>query len=206
MESNFEKNVFINCPFDKEYKLLLHPLFFTVFSCGLTPRIATERMDSSEMRIEKIREIIEDSKYSIHDLSRIKSKQKKEYYRLNMPFEIGLDFGCKLYNPDPKYRNKGFLILEPEQFSTQKALSDLSGFDVKCHNNEPEMLIGEVRTWFAEMGFHDLPGPDAIWINYNQFNTDLFNDFSKKGFKPVQITNLPTLEFFRYLKEWNGWV
>jgi hypothetical protein len=202
MEATFEKNVFINCPFDKEYKLLLHPLFFTVFACGLTPRIATERMDSSEMRIEKIREIIEDSKYSIHDLSRIKSKQKKEYFRLNMPFEIGLDFGCKLYNPDPKYRNKAFLILEPERFSTQKALSDLSGFDVKCHQNEPEMLIGEVRTWFAEMGLHDLPGPDAIWIKYNQFNTDLFNDFSEKGFKPTHITNLATLEFFRYLKDW----
>jgi hypothetical protein len=202
MDATFDRNVFINCPFDKEYKLLLHPLFFTVAACGLTPRIATERMDSSEMRIEKIRDIIEDSKYSIHDLSRIKSKRSKEYARLNMPFEIGLDFGCKIYHNDPKYRTKGFLILEAERYSTQKALSDLSGFDLKCHKNDPETLVGEVRTWFSEMGFHNLPGPDFIWIQYNQFNTDLFTDFSKNGFKPLQITNLPTLEFFRYLNDW----
>jgi hypothetical protein len=202
MDSIFERNVFINCPFDDEYKRLLHPLFFTVSACGLTPRIATERMDSSEMRIEKIREIIEDSKYSIHDLSRIRSKRPKEYARLNMPFEIGLDFGCKIYHTDPKYRNKGFLILEAERYGTQKALSDLSGFDLKCHHNDPENIVSEVRTWLAEMGFQNLPGPDFIWIQYNKFNSDLFTDFSKNGFKPAQITNLATLEFFRYLNDW----
>jgi magnesium-transporting ATPase (P-type) len=43
--------------------------------------------------------------------------------------------GCKRYNPDPKYKTKQSLILEGEKFSYQKALSDLSGSDVRCHHD-----------------------------------------------------------------------
>jgi hypothetical protein len=57
---------------------------------------------------------------------------------MNMPLEIGLDFGCKEFHPDPKYRQKKSLILEGERFSLHKALSDLSGADVKCHHNQAE--------------------------------------------------------------------
>lgn len=89
----FESNVFINCPFDREYYSLLRPLLFTIVFLGFNPRLATERSDSGENRLEKIRELIRDSKYSIHDLSRLRSKKAKEFYRLNMPFELGMDYG-----------------------------------------------------------------------------------------------------------------
>lgn len=54
----FEKNVFINCPFDEEYYALLRPLLFTVLSFGFNPRIAFERSDSGEQRINKICQLI----------------------------------------------------------------------------------------------------------------------------------------------------
>ena len=52
--SDFEKNVFINCPFDSAYLALLRPLLFTIVSFGFIPKIASERSDSAEQRIDKI--------------------------------------------------------------------------------------------------------------------------------------------------------
>lgn len=74
--NDFEANVFINCPFDKEYNDLLKPLLFTVIRIGLEPRIASERLDSGEVRLEKIVELIECSKYGIHDLSRCRAEKR----------------------------------------------------------------------------------------------------------------------------------
>ena len=89
--TDFEKNVFINCPFDDDYTRLLQPLLFTILYLGFSPRIATERVDAGELRIDRIRELIGSSKYSIHDISRLQSTNKDEYYRLNMSFELGID-------------------------------------------------------------------------------------------------------------------
>lgn len=78
-KKKFNKNVFINCPFDKKYKLLLKPLLFTILYLGYQPRIASESSDSGETRINKIFKLIQESKYSIHDLSRIQSSKKTKY-------------------------------------------------------------------------------------------------------------------------------
>lgn len=42
----FESNVFINCPFDDEYKPLLRALLFSVIDLGFEPRIALERLNA----------------------------------------------------------------------------------------------------------------------------------------------------------------
>ena len=78
-EDDFEKGVFINCPFDDEYRSLLRPLLFTIIYLGFTPRIALERSDSLELRLNKISELIQRSKYSIHDLSRLQAGSEGEY-------------------------------------------------------------------------------------------------------------------------------
>ncbi len=202
MTSVFEHNVFINCPFDAEYRALLKPLLFTVRYCKLTPRIASERLDSSEIRRDKIIEIIQESKFSIHDLSRIKSSKKGEYYRLNMPLEIGLDLGCKQFHYDPKFREKKSLILEGERHSIHKALSDLSGSDVKCHFNDAEKMVEAVRSWVVEVGHTNVPGPNAIWDDYNFFNADLYVHFRSRGFKDAQVNALPIPEFLEFLNTW----
>ena len=93
----FEKNVFINCPFDAEFEPILQSILFCIVYLGFAPRLASERNDSGENRLEKIRGLIESSKYSIHDLSRCQAKRKGEHFRLNMPFELGIDFGCRQY-------------------------------------------------------------------------------------------------------------
>lgn len=93
----FEKNVFINCPFDPDYRKMLYALVFTVIKCGLVPRIALERDDSGEERINKIKKLIRCSKYSIHDISRMEPLKEGDLPRFNLPFELGLDLGCRTY-------------------------------------------------------------------------------------------------------------
>ncbi|MES2410274.1 MAG: hypothetical protein V4535_02390 [Bacteroidota bacterium] len=198
---NFEKNVFINCPFDEDYNPLLKVLFFTITKIGLNVRIALERNNSGEVRLTKIKEILEESKYSIHDLSRARSTSEDEYSRLNMPFELGLDFGCKEYHPDEIYRNKIFLILEQEKYSIQRALSDMAGADCLCHKGEAEELVTVVRNWFSENGIIKLPSASKIWDEYNEFYGKLYVDLIAEHFKPKEINNLPINEFLRYVKE-----
>ena len=69
----FETDVFVNCPFDQDYLPLLRPILFTIFDLGFNPRIALESLDSGRPRMEKIISLIENSRFAIHDLSRIQA-------------------------------------------------------------------------------------------------------------------------------------
>lgn len=198
---DFSRNVFINCPFDAAYKRLLRPLIFTIRISGFIPRIASERFDSGEVRILKINELITASKFSIHDLSRIRSTTAKEYSRLNMPLELGLDLGCKLYHRDEKYRSKKFLILEDEQFSVQKALSDFSFADCKHHQNKPEEMVTLVRNWFVETGSKGIMPASEIWYQYNLFISKLHLRKKPQGYTKKDIQLLPMREFLLFVDE-----
>ncbi|OAV73409.1 hypothetical protein Barb6_00265 [Bacteroidales bacterium Barb6] len=171
---NFEKNIFIHCPFDNDYYPLLRPVLFTVLYHGHIPRIATESFDSGNLRIEKIKILINSSKYSIHDLSRIEAKKKGDIYRLNMPFELGLDFGCKCFsNPDNKQTEKRILIIEEKQYRYMRAISDINGFDIKFHENEPIKVVRAVRNWFVEAVGLIKESPTAIWDSFTELTLKL---------------------------------
>lgn len=146
----FEKNVFVNCPFDPHYLPLLRSLLFTIIYLGLKPRIALEAMDAGQARLDKIVGLIADSKFGIHDLSRIEAAKAGDLFRLNMPFELGVDFGCRLYGRGPQ-KTKRFLILEAEPHRYRAALSDLSGSDVESHGNDPYRIFGVVRNWLKNV-------------------------------------------------------
>jgi len=156
MSVNFEKNVFINCPFDEEYRQLLLGIVFTVKYFGYIPRLALERADSAESRISKITQLIKESRFGIHDLSRMVSEGKDEHYRMNMPFELGMDYGCQKLKGG-KWARKKLLVLEKEKYRYHKALSDLSGSDIKNHDNEVSKIVTAVRNWLVteELGRGD---------------------------------------------------
>ena len=202
MVTDFQTNVFINCPFDQEYKTLLKPLLFTIVALGFNPRIALERADSAEQRISKICELIGESKYSIHDLSRLKSTTGDEYYRQNMPFELGIDYGSRRFHPG-QLQEKRFLILATTRFEYMRAISDLSGVDIQAHKDQPRILIRKLRNWFySTVGKTDIPGPAKIWYAYNDFNTDLHDKLEDKGFSPEDIQELIMPEFIDYVERW----
>ena len=68
---HYKTNVFINCPFDREYQPILNAIVFAVIHCGYTVRCALETEDTGPTRIEKIYRLIESSRFGIHDISRI---------------------------------------------------------------------------------------------------------------------------------------
>ncbi len=200
---DFDKNVFINCPFDAEYLPLLRPLLFTVIYLGLTPRIALETLDSGEPRINKISRLIEESRYSIHDVSRMKAGKKGEIARFNMPFELGLDIGCRIFQHGAA-RGKKCLILDKERYRYQKALSDLSNSDIKAHSNDPLEISRAVRDWLNNEAGLRAPGQALIDAAFEEFNTDNFERLTARGFSPSDIEKLEICELIGCMREWAG--
>lgn len=196
-------DVFINCPFDEEYWPLLRPLVFTIAFFGFRPRLALESLDSGVPRIGKILQLISESTYGIHDLSRLKAKKRGEFYRLNMPFELGIDFGHKNFvqsNPP-----KQILVLEKEAHQYQRALSDLAGCDIETHNNEPAEMVRAVRDWIRNNILRkQLLGATGVWNLFNDFMYDLHERCVQRGFSEDDFGRMSMAEFTGFATEWTS--
>ncbi|MGB9180510.1 MAG: hypothetical protein WCB68_14855 [Pyrinomonadaceae bacterium] len=181
---------------------MLRPLLFTIVYLGFNPKIALERSDSGEQRIDKICELIRKSKYSIHDLSRLKSKKEREFYRLNMPFELGIDYSCRRF-ASTYLKKKRCLILGKGAFDYKKALSDISGVDIKNHDNKPAKLVQAIRNWFVEtVGLKNVAGPSAIWYKFNDFTSDFYTRRKGEGFSDEDLDMMPVREYINFIKRW----
>jgi hypothetical protein len=198
----FQKNVFVNCPFDVEYLPLLRPLLFTVIDLGFAPRIALESLDSGRPRIEKIISLVKESKFAIHDLSRLQARKKDEYFRLNMPFELGIDVGCRLFKGG-RWSGKSCLILETERYRYQAAISDISNSDIAVHNDKPEIISAKVRNWLNGQARLRAHGPDRVWRRFNEFMTANYDELTvARGFSDSDAANLPIDELMTEMKAW----
>lgn len=191
--------VFINCPFDNPYFTLLKPLLFTLIYLDLEPQIS-ETSDSCPARINSLKRLMKSSNYSIHDLSRMDTLKKGELPRFNMPFECGVDFGLK-FSDERKFRSKRLLILEKERFRYQKAISDISGNDIKSHGNNPEGIVKAVRDWFSIIA-KDVPWYKEIWLAYNEFYFDYHSILTSKGYNPNDIESFTFSDVIKFMKTW----
>lgn len=199
----FESSLFINCPFDPDYVPLLHSLIFVVFECGLQPRLASEQADSGGVRIDKIRELIRSCRYSIHDISRIESLHARDEPRFNMPFELGLDLGCRYYGA-PRLRDKRCLILEKERYRYQRVLSDISGNDIRAHGSDPRVLMGEVRNWLRVVTDKPLPSGESLWASFSLFMTYLDDILGQRQYSERDIEALEFVEYVGFIREWKS--
>lgn len=198
----FEDNVFINCPFDEDYYQLLRPLLFTVLYLGFQPRISSERNDSGEARFEKICELVGASKYAIHDLSRIEATKRGELFRLNMPFELGLDVGCRRFGQGA-HAQKQCLILETKRYRYQAAISDLSNSDIAAHNDDPHEVVVQVRNWLAQrMPVAPADGASRIFGSFIEFMAANDEDLQATGHSKAEIANLPVSELMDRMQVW----
>ncbi len=128
----YKNSVFLNFPFDGKYKPILYALIFAVFDCGFVPRSTLERDDSTTVRIETLYELINKSKYGIHNISRTGLDSENRLPRFNMPLELGIFLGSKVYGSG-RHREKRGLILDIERFRYQKFCSDIAGQDIRGH-------------------------------------------------------------------------
>lgn len=201
---DFERNVFINCPFDHEYVPLLRPLLFTILDLGFTPRIATERSDSSENRLDKIAALIRASRNSIHDISRPTATAAGEFARFNLPFELGVDHGAQLFG-GTRFRTKRVLILDTEPYDYRRALSDISGVDIKHHRSSPTLLVRVVRDWFLETaGVKDAPSPTVLWYRFTDFASAFYDERKDAGFSDEELNFMPVIEYIEAIRRWRA--
>jgi hypothetical protein len=197
---SFEKNIFVNCPFDDNYRGMLISIIFTVKYFKYVPRLVLERADSGESRIDKILNLITESKFGIHDLSRIVSSKENEHYRMNMPFELGIDYGCQKLK-EGKWSGKKILILEKEKYRYQKAISDLSGSDIKSHSDQPDKAMFCVRDWLVSEELGRGASGKKVWTNYNDFQAYLYDEVVEKD-RHESIDEVQITEIMVHIDEW----
>src|SRR5215213_8832766 len=166
------ESVFLNVPFDRQYQKLFHALVFTVHECGFVARCALESDDGSQIRLEKLYSIIEQCPLGVHDLSRTSLDRVNRLPRFNMPLELGIYLGAKRYGVRQQKR-KSCLILDRDRYRYQKFCSDISGQDIRAHNNTAEDAIAAVRNWLrAARPNQRMPGANTIATRYVQFRLD----------------------------------
>lgn len=196
----FEKNVFINCPFDKEYTTLLKALVFTLIYLELEPHLS-QTSSSSTIRIHQIKQLIRMCKFGIHDLSRNKAMEEGELPRFNMPYELGLDIGAAEYG-NKQLRTKKILILDTERYHYQKVLSDIAGQDIASHNNDAQTLIKKIRNWMSVNTEHKIIVPHSeIWTAFNQFTDDLLSTLIPT-FTSEDIDEMTISDYIKFAKDW----
>ena len=171
--SHYNDNVFINCPFDSVYKPLFDAVVFAVLDCGFIPRCALEEEDASQVRIDKIYNIISDCRYGIHDISRIELDEPSGFPRFNMPLELGVFLGAKKFGSEVQ-KGKKCLILDKEPYRYQQFISDIAGQDIQAHNNVEEEIVTVVRNWLRTASNRErIPDGSIIWQRYQDFIQDL---------------------------------
>ena len=81
---------FLNIPYDKQFESPYLAYIVGLTALGFVPR-ATLGFPRDARRLERIFNLIQSCKYSVHDLSRIElDRNPPRAPRFNMPFELGL--------------------------------------------------------------------------------------------------------------------
>jgi hypothetical protein len=169
----YEDNVFINVPFDTKYARLSDAIVYAVHDCGFIARSALEVEDSGRTRVEKILEIIEQSKFGIHDISRAGLDRNTRLARFNMPLELGFFLGAKRFGSE-RDRQKKCLVLDRDRYRYRNFCSDIAGQDIRAHGDDPAVAIRAVRDWLSSHRSGVLiPGGKAIFGRYELFRAQL---------------------------------
>jgi hypothetical protein len=192
--------VFVNCPFDGEYEPLFRALVFTIHQCGFWARCALEAEDSGEERIRKIKRIIRECRYGIHDISRVELDAANQLPRFNMPLELGLFLGAQEYGGGEQAQKRS-LVLDTERYRYQKFCSDIAGQDIRSHEGDPAKLIAAVRAMLSTAldGRARLPGPTVIRKRLAAFGSDLPATSRRMH---VRVAELQFVELRVLVEEW----
>jgi hypothetical protein len=184
--SEANRNVFINCPFDKEFAPCFGALVFTIMACGYVARCALEDRDGAKIRFTKLAKLIGECRYTIHDLSRVELNIN-DLPRFNMPFELGLVFGAEHFGTKAQ-REKSALIMVREQFVLSEYLSDLARSDPEAHENDPRKVVSIVSRYL-----HRTPDGGAV-PGGPQWLFDKFTLFNEEGLPRSAAAANRTLE------------
>lgn len=154
--------VFLNLPYDQGFRSLYVAYIAGLVCLGFEPR-ATLGLPEGINRLDKILEVIQGCRYSLHDLSRVGLDRKPPFHtpRFNMPFELGLAVTWAKLNTS----KHSLFVFESKSYRIQKSLSDLNGTDPRIHGNKPIGVMRELCNAFVRPG--NRPTVPEMMIIYN---------------------------------------
>ncbi len=140
-----EDHVFLNVPYDRQFKNLYVAYIVGLIELGLQPT-ATLAIPGGEARLDRIFELVQTCRYSVHDLSRVQmSRTPPPTPRFNMPFELGMSVAWAKLHPD----RHTYIACESVNRRAQKSLSDMAGTDFNIHNGTPRGVMRELCNAFV---------------------------------------------------------
>jgi hypothetical protein len=182
------RQVFINCPFSKDYLDKFRAIVFSVVRSGFEPRCALEADDGAENRLNKICGIIAQCSLGIHDISKTELDTKTKLPRFNMPLELGLFLGARRFGTGP-YRQKRCIVLDRQPYRYQKFISDIAGQDIHSHNGTSARLIEEIAAWLRhDAGDPQVPGGKAIAREFRVFQRNVPKICAQMELDPTELT------------------
>lgn len=117
-----------------------------------------------------------------------------------MPFELGVDYGCREF--DLKYADKEFLVLEAKAYSSKAAISDLAGCDFEVHKSNHQTAVKKVRNWLVQEGAAENVAPSRIFSDYDLFQQWYWECQKDAGASDEDIREYPIREVFDNMKRW----
>jgi hypothetical protein len=138
------ESVFLNIPYDGPFENLYLAYIVGLTQLGL--RINATLAVPNQGRLETIIDLIEQSNFSIHDLSRI--ELSKGIPRFNMPVELGL----ALYRSKVTHGLHRVYIFESKRYRAQRSTSDVNGIDPQIHGGTPKGIMSGLRNIFRQPG------------------------------------------------------
>lgn len=191
------KHVFINCPFDSKFLPIRDAILFAICALDFQPRCALEQDDSGQNRLDKIYTIIEECQFGIHDLSAVELDLVTKLPRFNMPFELGLFLACKRFGAEAQHTKRA-LVLDSDLYRYRQFLSDISGQDIRAHQNEPSTAIRAVRDWLQGASRKkDLPGAARVISLYQSYCDELPEMCQLAGFEADRLTYIDTVNLMQ---------
>ncbi|MCB9230258.1 MAG: hypothetical protein H6581_01225 [Bacteroidia bacterium] len=152
-------------------------------------------------RLNEIAMMIRNSKFSIHDLSRNRSSEPNEFARFNMPFELGIDFGCFTYLKSRK--DKSIAILDDTPHGYDQHTSDLSGRDIFVHNSDPDSIFEIIPAWLSRNTGLMYDSPKELKGFYSAW-TLYYRSFLKDHKFNIKSGN--KMDLWRFIKLLNTWL
>ena len=180
-------DVFINCPFDLEYKPIFYAIVYTVVRSGYRARCALETDNAAQNRLGKILQIIGECPYGIHDISRTETSGEPPLPRFNMPLELGLWMGANHLGRDDQ-TTKQCIVFDSEPYRYQRFISDIGGQDIHAHGCSVSKVITDVAGWLRHLpGGVSAGGGQSIGREYEGFEAILPAMCAGVGLAPQEM-------------------
>ena len=166
--------VFLNIPYDEEFRSLYIAYIVGLYQLGLVPHLASE-IPGGDRRLNKIVNLIQSCCYSIHDLSRVElTTAPSGVPRFNMPLELGMTITWEKLNPSLHT----WFVWESEPYRLLRSTSDLNGTDPYIHDSTPAGVLRELCNAFQSDHSPHVP---EILLVYRFVSGQLDAILAKKG-------------------------